>query len=161
MQAYLRTHISETLTISGVILLFLVVLGDSVGLQYAPALFPRIVGVFGLIVIGIVAWRFLHGENQTVSDDELLPAPPRKRIVALVSPAVYGVLFYFFGFYISAGVAIGAIPWLLGFRRPITLILLTVGTIVSLHYLFSITLNMPIPLGIVGDWFMHRFVYID
>jgi hypothetical protein len=157
----IRENRSEALTIGGLILLFLGVLAGALQLRPEPGLFPRIIGVGGLIVMAVVAWRFLCGQSDIAADDELLSNPPDKRAFALISPLIYGALFYVFGFYVSAGVAMAAIPWLLGYRRPWFLLALCVGTIGSMALMYSYLLDVPIPNGLVGDWIMRTYVYKD
>ncbi len=157
----IRENRSEALTIGGLIVVFLGVLLEALRLHSEPGLFPRVIGVSGLIVMAIVAWRFLRGQSDLASDDELLNNPADRRAIALVSPLIYGALFYVVGFYVSAGVAVAAIPWMLGYRRPWFLLALCAGTIISMTLMYSYLLDVPIPNGLVGDWFMRNFVYKD
>lgn len=161
MYEYLRSNKAEALTITGMFLLFAGVLAGSTTLGYDSGLFPRIIGVAGLVVMGAVAWRFAKGESELVVDDELLTTEPRKRLVALTSPPIYGIMFYVIGFYVSAGIAIAAVPWMLGYRKPLRLLLLALGTITALSVMFSTVLNIPIPHGVIGEWLMRRYVYLD
>lgn len=161
MQAHLRAHKAEAVTIAGMLLVYAIVLVGTVQLSADSGLFPRIIGFFGLVVMAVVALRFLRGGAEIVDDDELLTTTKRKRLVALISPPAYGAVFYIFGFYVSAGIAIGAVPWMLGYRKPVALLLLGIGTVAVLSLLFSTVLNVPIPHGVVGEWFMRRYVYLD
>ncbi len=158
----LRSRPSEALTILGLICLFCIVIAGTFDLKFAAGLFPRIVGCFGLLVTGIVAARFFAFSHAEIdSDDEMSAAPRDRRLIALTTPLAYGALFYVFGFYISAGAIIAGVPWLLGYRKFLALLVLTLATVGALHGVFSTLLDVPIPLGIVGEWFMRRFVYID
>lgn len=161
MLDHIRRNGSEAATVAALMIVFLGVVIGGFQLRPAPGLFPRIVGIAGVVVTLLVALRFLQGAADLDEEDGLLANPPRRRAVALVSPLVYGALFYLFGFYVSAGVTIAAVPWLLGYRRPVFLVLLALGTIVFLDLMFTVLLDVPIPLGVVGDWYMRRFVYTD
>jgi hypothetical protein len=147
---------------------FLVILVGSVGMRFAPAFFPRIVGVFGLICLMLIAVQVLSA-TETVSqpqadepvEDDFITAPPMRKFIALAAAPVYGTLFWIGGFYVSAALSIFGIPMLLGYRRPVALSILAVVSTALMSVLFSFALDMQMPHGLIGDWFIERYIYVD
>lgn len=159
---------------------FLVLLAGSIGLRTEAAFFPRIIGVAGIVLVAVLVIQYMAKSVDSVSTrpaedadntsaasaggdavhDES-PDPGSGQIMPILAAPAYAVLLVVFGFYIAAGTVIAALPWLLGYRRLYFLIGLAIGTVAALHICFSVLLNIPIPAGIVGDWYLRNFVYLD
>lgn len=162
----MRAGLGELACLAALALFFTVAIVQTIGLRFTPSLFPRIVGGIGLLLVITVIVRSLLARRRGLvtkpeEPDTFLLAPPRKRIVALAAPVAYAGLFVLFGFYASAAASTVLTPWLLGYRRPVVLILTGIAITVGLDLLFSTTLGMPVPNGIVGDFLLRRYVYLD
>jgi hypothetical protein len=159
---------------------FLVVLLGSIDLRIQAAFFPRIIGTAGLILTGILFLQYFSGRGSdpapipyevppegevAIADDREEQIDDRrpyaKFLIPLIAAPVYAVLLIIFGFYIAAGTVIAVLPWLLGYRHLLFLIVLSISTVLALHICFSVLLNIPIPAGYIGEWFLRNYVYTD
>ncbi len=76
---------------------------------------------------------------------------PKNFTMALASMAGYGILTSFIGFFPASALFMTVLSWLLGFRRPVFIILGT-GLILGFVWLvFVHFLGVPVPMGIWGD----------
>ena len=76
---------------------------------------------------------------------------PKNFTLTLASMVGYGILISFIGFFPASALFMAALSWMLGFRRPV-FILLGTGLILGFVWLvFVHFLGVPVPMGIWGD----------
>jgi hypothetical protein len=119
------------------------------------SLFPSIAGSAGLALTLLL-----------LAVDARAPAPvrpprasPARTALALLAAPLTALLVWLAGFYIAAFVALAVLPWLLGFRRKLTLLVVATGGVAILAGLFAGAMDMELPRGKLGEWFLYRFVY--
>ncbi len=122
-------------------------------LDFAPEarLFPILVGCAGCVLAGALLL--------------LAASPPhvqgggRRLVIGLAAAPVYSGLVWAAGFYVASPAALLALPYLLGYRRLAVLVPLTAVLTAVFAGLFSYTMDVSMPPGLLGDWFLNRFVY--
>ena len=76
---------------------------------------------------------------------------PKNFTLTLASMVGYGILISFIGFFPASALFMAALSWMLGFRRPV-FILLGTGLILGFVWLvFGHFLGFPVPMGIWGE----------
>jgi hypothetical protein len=76
---------------------------------------------------------------------------PKNFTLTLASMVGYGILISFIGFFPASALFMAALSWMLGFRRPV-FILLGTGLILGFVWLvFVHFLGVPVPMGIWGE----------
>ena len=76
---------------------------------------------------------------------------PRNFTVTIAVMITYGILIPWLGFFPASGFFMIALSWMLGFRRPL-FVLLATGLILGFVYLvFVHFLKIPIPMGFWGE----------
>ena len=110
------------------------------------ALFPRIVGTIGLVFaisVGVAALR-----GRTAGDFKSDVLDPRIVRLAIAAPVVYAIALWVLGYWIASIGALILFPWLIGYRRPVLVIvsaiLTTLFFAVLLHYM-----QVRLPMGAV------------
>ncbi len=63
---------------------------------------------------------------------------------------VYFVLLQYLGFLIPSFLFLVAMGWLLGYRKPLKLILISIALLASIYLVFVKFLAVPVPSGILG-----------
>jgi hypothetical protein len=130
--------------------------------------FPREAGLFPMIAGGVglaITFLIVISDRGAVDQDppEKGPASPARTpgrtTIALLSAPVFAALVWGAGFYVASFLALIGMPWLLGYRRPFILIAVAVGGVAVLAALFDIAMDMTLPQGLLGDWFLARFIH--
>ncbi len=134
-------------------------------LQYPKdaRLFPMIIGTAGLALsLGVLlqAVRFHHSESSAFPARER-PATPRRHRIALSAAPAYGVLLWLAGFYVASAVALVALPYGFGYRKPARLLLLMAVSILLMRILFASVMGIQMPQGLLGQWVLETFIYED
>ncbi|MBM3487857.1 MAG: hypothetical protein FJX67_14695 [Alphaproteobacteria bacterium] len=149
----------------GLAAVFAVVVGTALGYPRDARLFPVIIGTGGLVLSLALAILALMGRNVAaagttpdMASEEAGAGPARFALAVLAAP-VFGLLLWLVGFWIATAVAVYAIPWLMGYRHRLKLLLLALGTIAAHVVTFPLLLKVPLPVGELGEWFLHAFVY--
>ena len=76
---------------------------------------------------------------------------PRNFTVTIAVMITYGILIPWLGFFPASGFFMIALSWMLGFRRPL-FVLLATGLILGFVYLvFVHFLGVPVPMGFWGE----------
>ena len=76
---------------------------------------------------------------------------PKNFTLTLASMVGYGILISFIGFFPASALFMAALSWMLGFRRPV-FILLGTGLILGFVWLVVVHfLGVPVPMGIWGE----------
>ena len=132
------------------------------------SLFPTLVGSLGFL---LAAWLALF-DPESIADTrdptaeaaaESTSSEGRRRrlLLGACSPLVYSLLVWFCGFYPATLSVLLGLPFLLGFRDLRILIPVAIAVLFVLVALFSYAMELPLPMGVIGDWVLARFVYTD
>ena len=79
--------------------------------------------------------------------------PNDRRVAIFIGAAVLSlILLSYLGYLLSFGLFLIATFWLLGFRKPLHVILLTAGTLLFIQLLFIEWLGTRLPEGILAPW---------
>lgn len=128
------------------------------------ARYPRDAGLFPMIAgsVGLAITALIVAADRGAVDGgapEQMSAPPARTAIALLSAPVFAALVWSAGFYVASFLALFLLPWLLGYRRPFVLLLVAVSGVAILAALFAGAMDMPLPQGLLGDWFLARFIH--
>jgi hypothetical protein len=150
------------LTASRVICLALLVVFTTVlvmGSRYPrdAGLFPTIAGSTGLLLTLLLLLVDRPAAPSALHDHA--PTSRGRTAIALLAAPVFSVLVWLAGFYVAAFLALAVLPWLLGYRRPLVLLAVAIGGVAVLAGLFAGAMDMLLPQGLLGEWFLYRFVY--
>lgn len=106
-----------------------------------PAWFPQLLLTLMLVASAVLAVRaLLAGVKPPVTSMRW-----RALAITLSISALYLVGFVGVGFIPATAVLIPLMSWLLGFRRPLVIVLVTTGMTVGLWYAFTLLLNVTPP----------------
>lgn len=108
-----------------------------------PALFPRIVGVAGVLLAAAIVARALMSPSAKTDALDV-----RRLWLAVAAPIVYAIGMWLLGYWIASAAALIVFPLLLGFRRPV----LVVGTAVGIVVFFGVVLgylDVRLPKGLL------------
>jgi hypothetical protein len=123
-----------------------------------PGVFPLGVGLF-LVVLGAVQLiqsgrRFLMGNAAEPGNRPAAPAEPQKQTRSERVPWIMvGILILYLsvvswvGFLVSTAILVVTCSKLMGTPGWIRPLALAVGILVSCHFLFSVWLHVPLPIG--------------
>lgn len=129
--------------------IFVSIIGLLFGLQFVLALsYPPDARLFPLIVCGVgfllaVAMEFGMGLGEAIGE-KLSPMSRRLLALALLAPPLYAAALWLFGFWIATAIADPAIAYLLGYRRPLVLVLVTASMTLTIGVLFPLV-NVALP----------------
>jgi len=127
-------------------------------------LFPLIICTAGLVLAVSVLVAEIKRRPRDDHDESNVPTffieeNATARSIALLAAPTYGVLLWFFGFYLASGLTLVLMPYSLGYRRPWPLIVLGAATIVVIKLLFDDVMGAAMPMGLLDGWFVRTFVY--
>jgi putative tricarboxylic transport membrane protein len=127
------------------------------GGEQNAALFPRMISFLLLFLIGINTVRIFIQASNSPSDEKAVPIfepEGRKRLALMfVCFVAYVIALSILGYYVSTPLALLVFFFILGVRKPIPLILLSIGTTVFIWYAFAILLKVVLPVGKFGLYF--------
>ena len=151
---------------AGVLLLFVFLVVLLLGRTYPSdaALFPTLVGGAGALLglLFLVLLVFHRAEPAGASADADTIASDRRSFwIALLASPVYSVSIYIAGFYVATFAAMAVMPYLLGFRHILWLLMIAFLMVVVLHLVFVVAMEIDLPLGLAGDFYLRHFVYQD
>ena len=131
---------------------------------YTPdaALFPTLVGVFGaFLCIAFIAACFLEPDYLAANARDMEKAEGRadQFWIAFLASPLYCCAIYLVGFHISTFIALISMPYLLGYRRPLRLILLALAALAFAQVVFVQAVQIDLPNGLLGDFLLQRFFY--
>ena len=109
-----------------------------------PALFPRIVGVAGVLLAVAAVVRALA---QTAAGDRL---ELRRAALAVAAPVGFGLGFWLLGYWVASLAALIAFPLLLGFRRAGVLVTTSAGVTLFFGVVLSY-LQVRLPRGLLFE----------
>lgn len=123
------------------------------------ALFPTLVGAAGVLLslayLGALVFRDADDAREPAGTDR------RSFLIALLASPVYSVAVYIAGFHVATFLAMVVMPLLLGFRHPFWLVLIGLATVAILHLVFAVAMQVDLPVGLLGDFYLRHFVYQD
>jgi hypothetical protein len=125
-------------------------------------LFPLIVSSlgFGLVLVMVVAEHVAPGGEGTHSDvDPVHPDEYPRLTLALLSSPVYCLLVWVTGFYVASLATLIVFPVLMGYRQLIVIVPVAVVLLACLWLIFSYAMDMELPLGLLGKWYVSTFVH--
>jgi hypothetical protein len=158
--------LSQPAGVVGTILLFVFLLVLVVGRSYPSdaALFPSLVGsaglVLGLIFLGSLVFDPLASHKHTADAEHSL-GDRRSFWIALLASPVYSFSVFVIGFHVASFLAMVVMPLLLGFRHVLWLVLIALAMVIVLHLVFAMAMEIDMPMGLIGDFILRRFVYED
>lgn len=123
-------------------------------------LFPLMVSGAGLALVLVMT---LAGERSsghgTHSDVDPVPRErlPRLALAVLSAPA-FCLLVWLIGFYLASIATLILLPFLLGYHRWLIIVPVAAAILVSLMLVFSYAMDMSLPEGLLGRWFLASFV---
>lgn len=147
------------------LVLLAVFAGVYIGSQSYPPdarLFPTIVSALGavLIVVVMATERISQRGGGTRSDVAPVARDQYPRLtLALLSAPVYCLLVWLTGFYVSTLATLVIFPILMGYRRILVVIPVALGVLVAIWLVFSVAMEMELPLGLLGKWYLSTFVH--
>ncbi len=68
----------------------------------------------------------------------------------VIGIVIYFVLLHYLGFLIPSFLFLVVMGWLLGYRKPVKLILVSIALLASIYLVFVRFLSVPVPTGILG-----------
>ncbi len=80
-------------------------------------------------------------------------------LLAVAAAPVYALLVWVLGFYVASLVALIVLPQCLDYRRIGMLIVIAAVAVALIAAIFSWGMEMAMPNGLVGDWFLKTYVY--
>jgi hypothetical protein len=133
-------------------------------------IFPMIVGIAGAIIttLHLALGFFVPARSSELynplmeSENDGAPATPeaRRRLwITIAAAPLYAAGVYVLGFHLATLMTMIALPWGLGFRSPLILLAVTLGTTAAIHLVFGTAMDMQLPHGLLGEWFLHVFIY--
>ena len=107
------------------------------------ARYVRFLAVFiGVLCVAQLGFSFARG----ASDGPLKITDHVPRFLGLLAALIcFGLVFEHVGFFISGGVFIPAVTWMLGYRQPVTLALVTGGVLLFVYLVFIKLLSVNLP----------------
>lgn len=115
-------------------------------------LFPAVVGGVGALVALVNLVQVARGADPRPPDEQ--PTGREARWLAALSigvPLLYAVLLWALGFWVASAVTIVALPWLLGYRRPLIVLAVCAGTLLAVELVFVRTFDMQLPRGVLVE----------
>lgn len=124
-------------------------------------LFPTIVGTVGFalscIVLGIALRARTRGGPPPDATEAEAAERPQRLPLAILSPVLFGLALWIFGFYVASFLAALIMPPLMGFPHRRLVLPFAAITVVATAILFPLVLDIALPRGLVGDWLVDRF----
>ncbi len=134
---------NRTEAIAGLVLLAFTAFAwnAATGIRGAAAMFPRAI----IVVIGVFSLIYLV--RSLVKGRKSEPIFKRWHIfaVVLVGSVIYVQMVVAVGYVTSSLLFIPIMSWIIGFRRPIYIAVATTTYVASVHLLFDVVFNRPMP----------------
>ena len=110
-----------------------------------PRLFPMLIaGAGALLAVAMECGVGLGGSAAAMH----VPSARARLFLALVVPPFFAVMLWGLGFWIATLVAIPGIAWLLGYRRPLVIVLVTLAMAAAIGIVFPLV-NVALPTGAI------------
>jgi hypothetical protein len=115
----------------------------------SPAFFPEVSAslIAGLSVLLMIS-LFRSGGGQREEGTQMTTEDEFRVVVAIGIAAIYVLAFKYMGFIPASILGLGALFWLQGKRRPLRLILLSVGTVLFVYFIFYYVMKVRFPEGL-------------
>ncbi len=129
------------------------------GGEQNAALFPRILSILLLLlavtkIAGVIIDTYKNGRKESEDSFYLFEPDGRKRTAAMFIIFVLYILgLANLGFYAATPLALAAFFLILGLRKVLMLIPLSLGTTLAIWYLFGVLLKVVLPVGKFGLYF--------
>lgn len=158
----LRRYWREEFVLAGCLaVLFAAVAILAQGFPRDARLFPTVVGTAGaLLSVTAFAIAFRarrRGGPPPDATAEEAAETPRRLGLAVLSPPLFGLVLWIFGFYVASFLAALVMPPLMGYPQRRVLLPFAVVTVVATALLFPVALDVSLPHGLIGDWLIDRF----
>jgi len=113
-------------------------------------LFPAVVGVVGSLAALVNLMQVLRGHDAGAEDPSTAGADAAWLAgLSLGVPVAYAVLLWALGFWIASAAVLLALPWMLGYRRPIIVLAVCAGTLLAVDLVFVEIFDMRLPRGLL------------
>jgi putative tricarboxylic transport membrane protein len=120
------------------------------GTPGVAGLFPAVVGVVGAIAALVNLLQVLRGNDPGAEDAATTGADAAWLAgLSLGVPVAYALLLWGLGFWIASAAVLLALPWLLGYRRPVIVLFVCVGTLLAVYSVFVEIFDMRLPRGLL------------
>ncbi|WP_368416777.1 tripartite tricarboxylate transporter TctB family protein [Falsiroseomonas sp.] len=120
------------------------------GTPGVAGLFPAVVGVVGSLAALVNLLQVLRGHDAGAEDPATAGADAAWLAgLSLGVPVAYAILLWVLGFWIASGAVLLALPWLLGYRRPIIVLAVCAGTMIAVDVVFVEIFDMRLPRGLL------------
>jgi putative tricarboxylic transport membrane protein len=134
--------------------LLLLVLGyvgwKGLGTPGVAGLFPAVVGVVGSLAALVNLVQVLRGHDAGAEDPATAGADAAWLAgLSLGVPIAYAILLWGLGFWIASAAVLLALPWMLGYRRPVIVLAVCAGTLLAVDIVFVEIFDMRLPRGLL------------
>jgi hypothetical protein len=149
------THAFGTAFVSAVALAgFLLIFVEAGSFGAGARLFPRLLGLVGAmsaaVLLGQSCLRILaqrrHSAQRSTAGSAL---DWRNVVISYVGPPAYAGLLYLLGFWIASVLGLAGLLVLLGERRPLVVLAITTGTLLSIYLMFEFSFGIRMPEGVL------------
>lgn len=114
---------------------------------------PRLIGILMIVVGGaevarLAIWGLNAAEKEEVAEGASKKYETKPALLWIVASAAYVVLIPVVGFYATTVVFLPLTMTLLGIRRPIPIMAITVISVLAIYFIFTSQLQVRLPTGI-------------
>ena len=127
-----------TMTVGGALLL----LACEVGLPLAAFLFAA-------LALALFLWELIACRGSEEEPIQFRSRGMRMVFITCGTLGLFALLLWVFGFFPAAALFIPFMMYLMGARRPLTFVLLTVGLLVTVFLVFHLLLGVELPMGLL------------
>ncbi|WP_165789424.1 tripartite tricarboxylate transporter TctB family protein [Billgrantia endophytica] len=120
------------------------------GLSFEARLFPLALSLALLTLMAGNLVQFLRHRDSRQQPEKTSRHIARRRALVVALPVLLLLAWSQLGGFVFVWLAVLALQWALGERRPISLAALPLGSAVALYLLFSTLLHARVPMGLLG-----------
>ncbi|HLO12920.1 MAG TPA: tripartite tricarboxylate transporter TctB family protein [Pseudoneobacillus sp.] len=121
------------------------------GTDVGAAYFPK---MLSFILIGLSILLFIQSLREPKSEQSDSSSQTnnwKKTFLGIVGTIVYTFIFHYIGFYIATILFLFAMMWMLGFKKIVVSIILSIGITLFIYVVFEMLLQVPIPKGVLFE----------
>jgi putative tricarboxylic transport membrane protein len=144
------------IALSGFIWLYTaIVFPPEPGVQFGSAVVPRFLAVVMTVLCLILIFQTVQKNTQKTPFEFSLRNPAFKRVlITLLSCVIFGSLLKILGFIICAVILLSGLMYMLGNKKPLWILMVSVTTAVVVQLTFENLLGIMLPYGILDFMFM-------
>ena len=115
-------------------------------------LFPAVVGIAGGLAALVNLVQAIRGRDARAAGDAGEGVDTAWLAgLSFGVPVAYAVLLWALGFWVASAATLLALPWLLGYRRPLVVLGVAFGTLVAVEIVFVQVFEMNLPRGVLVE----------